>query len=239
MGQPGFFDLSRRCEGLDASGDPLVAIAAAVPFELFRGKLQRALVKGCLRKADGDRKSAAGRKSWDEVLIFKILVLQALYNLSDDGQEYQLRDRLSFMRFAGLCLEDAVPDAKTLWLYREALTHPSARITGQTAHQRPRSRQQDPLKSARAGRTCVRMPAQHGRNSCAPSASCGRLRRSGCKIWLTTCAVWSCSNGRQSSLPEAKGQKERLHQPKAGQGKSKMIRLLAQCKYQIAISAGN
>ena len=126
MGQPGLFDLSRRYEGLDAAGDPLVAIAAAVPFELFRGKLQRALVKGGLRKADGDRKSAAGRKPWDEVLIFKILVLQALYNLSDDAMEYQLRDRLSFMRFAGLGLEDAVPDAKTLWLYREALTQAMA-----------------------------------------------------------------------------------------------------------------
>jgi hypothetical protein len=42
---------------------------------------------------------------------------QALYNLSDDQAEYQLRDRLSFMRFLGLELEDAVPDAK--WLYRE------------------------------------------------------------------------------------------------------------------------
>jgi Transposase domain (DUF772) len=48
-------------------------------------------------------------------------VLQALYNLSDDQAEYQLRDRLSSMRFLGLELEDTVPDAKTLWLYREAL----------------------------------------------------------------------------------------------------------------------
>jgi IS5 family transposase len=54
-------------------------------------------------------------------MIFKALVLQALYNLSDDQAEYQLRDRLSFMRFPGLELEDTVPDAKTLWLYREAL----------------------------------------------------------------------------------------------------------------------
>jgi len=54
------------------------------------------------------------------LVIFKALVLQALYNLSDDQAEYQLRDRLSFMRFLGLGLEDAVPDAKTLWLYREA-----------------------------------------------------------------------------------------------------------------------
>ena len=121
MGQRGFFDLEHRYDGLDAKSDPLVAILAAVPFELFRVKLKTALVKGGLRRADADRKSLAGRKPWDEVLIFKALVLQALYNLSDDALEYQLRDRLSFMRFVGLGLEDAVPDAKTLWLYREAL----------------------------------------------------------------------------------------------------------------------
>src|SRR5262249_48468527 len=35
--------------------------------------------------------------------------------------EYQIRDRLSFMRFLGLGLEDTVPDATTVWLFREAL----------------------------------------------------------------------------------------------------------------------
>ncbi len=79
MGQPGFLDLQQRYEGLDAKSDPLVAILAAAPFELFRVKLKTALVKGGLRRADADRKSAAGRKPWDEeVLIFKALVLQAL-----------------------------------------------------------------------------------------------------------------------------------------------------------------
>ena len=126
MGQPGFFDLQRRYEGLDARSDPLVAILEAVPFELFRRKLKTALVKGGLRRAEVDRKSASGRKSWDEVLIFKVLVLQALDNLSDDAMEYQLRDRLSFMRFAGPGLEDAAPDTKTLWLYREALAKAGA-----------------------------------------------------------------------------------------------------------------
>ena len=105
MSHPGFFDLQHRYEGLDAKGDPLVAIAAAVPFDLFRGELHAALVVGGLRTADGMRKSAAGRKPWNEVLIFKVLVLQALYNLSDDQMEYQLRDRLSFMRFVGLGLD--------------------------------------------------------------------------------------------------------------------------------------
>jgi IS5 family transposase len=92
-----------------------------VPFESFRPKLNAALIKGELRRREAERKNSAGRKPWDEVVIFKALVLQALYNLSDDQAEYQFRDRFSFMRFLGLELEDAVPDAKTLWLYREAL----------------------------------------------------------------------------------------------------------------------
>ena len=58
--------------------------------------------------------------------MFKVLVLQTLYTLSDDQTEYQLRDRLSFMRFVGLGLHDPVPDAKTIWLYREQLTQAGA-----------------------------------------------------------------------------------------------------------------
>jgi transposase, IS5 family len=116
----GFFDLSRRYEGLEPK-DPLLLLAALVPWETFRDKLKAALIEHGLRTAAADRKSAAGRKPWDEVVIFKALVVQALYNLSDEQMEYQLRDRLSFMRFLGLGLEDRVPDATTLWLYREAL----------------------------------------------------------------------------------------------------------------------
>ena len=68
-----------------------------------------------------DRKSNAGRKPYDAILKFKILVLQSLYNLSDEQTEFLIRDRLSFMRFLDLGLEDAVPDATTIWLFREAL----------------------------------------------------------------------------------------------------------------------
>lgn len=46
--------------------------------------------------------------------MFKILILQRLYNLSDDRTEYQINDRLSLMRFLGLGLSDKVPDAKTI-----------------------------------------------------------------------------------------------------------------------------
>ena len=54
--------------------------------------------------------------------MFNVLVLQALYNLSDDQTESQIRDRLSFMRFLGLDLDQRIPDAKTIWLFRETLT---------------------------------------------------------------------------------------------------------------------
>lgn len=116
MAQMGFFDLSDRYASLDAKKDPLVAIDAVVPWEEFRATLERVW-----RKPDTERKSRAGRKPIDAVLMFKALVLSALYNLSDDQIEYQVRDQLSFMRFLGLGLGDRVPDAKTVWLYREAL----------------------------------------------------------------------------------------------------------------------
>jgi IS5 family transposase len=116
MAQMGFFDLSDRYASLDAKRDPLIEIDAVVPWEEFRPTLEQVW-----RKPDAERKSRAGRKPMDAIVMFKTLVLGALYNLSDDQIEYQVRDRLSFMRFLGLGLEDRVPDAKTVWLYREGL----------------------------------------------------------------------------------------------------------------------
>jgi transposase len=117
-GQPGFFDAEERLRWLSACGDPLERLRAVVDFEAFRGELEAALPRA-------DR-SRGGRPPYDTVLMFRVLVLQALYTLSDEQTEYQLRDRLSFMRFAGLALHDAVPDAKTIWLYREQLTRAGA-----------------------------------------------------------------------------------------------------------------
>jgi transposase, IS5 family len=118
-GQPGFFDAEERLRWLSASGDPLERLRAVVDFEAFRAELEAALP----RAAD---RSRGGRPPWDAVLMFRVLVLQALYTLSDEQTEYQLRDRLSFMRFVGLALQDAAPDAKTIWLYREQLTRAGA-----------------------------------------------------------------------------------------------------------------
>ena len=116
MGQMGFFDLSSRYDGLDKFGDPLVLLKETIPWEVFRSDLI-----AIWRKPAETRKSNAGRPPWDEVRMFRVLVLQQLYNLSDDQIEFQIRDRLSFMRFLDLSVEDPVPDAKTVWAYREKL----------------------------------------------------------------------------------------------------------------------
>lgn len=116
MGQPGFFDLDKRLQALSDKGDPLEVIAAIVLWESFRLQIEAAVCPN-----PDERKSNAGRKTYDAILKFKMLILQSLYNLSDEQLEYQVRDRLSFMRFLGLSLEDPVPDATTIWLFREEL----------------------------------------------------------------------------------------------------------------------
>ena len=71
-------------------------------------------------------RNKGGRPPFDPVLMFKILVLQALYSLSDEATELQIKDRLSFQRFLGVGLEGAVPDATTVWLFRERLVKAGA-----------------------------------------------------------------------------------------------------------------
>jgi IS5 family transposase len=117
-GQAGFFDLEDRLAALSAAGDPLERLSSAVNFEIFRTALKRAL-----RRSD---RGKGGRPPYDPVMMFKILVLQALYGLSDSQAEYQIRDRLSFMRFLGLGLGERAPDEKTIWLFRELLVRAGA-----------------------------------------------------------------------------------------------------------------
>jgi len=114
MMQTGLLDWQIRFDQLDIGGDPLPRLKNLVDWERFRPELEAV--------RDRERKSNAGRKPFDVILMFKVLVLQSLYNLSDEKIEFQIRDRLSFMRFLGLSLGDAVPDEKTIWLFREQLT---------------------------------------------------------------------------------------------------------------------
>ena len=89
--QLSFCDLATRYEALSQHGDPLNALAFHVPWEAFRPTLEVVLHRS--------KREKGGRPPFDAVLMLKILVLQALYNLSDDQTEYQIRDCLSFMRF--------------------------------------------------------------------------------------------------------------------------------------------
>src|SRR5262245_20597347 len=68
--------------------------------------------------------TGAGRKPLDAIVMFRMLVLQALNNLSDEQAEFQMLDRLSFTRFLRLGIEDSIPDATALWLFRGKLAKP-------------------------------------------------------------------------------------------------------------------
>ena len=112
--QRGFFDEQIRLEKLSNKKDPLEQLSSHIDFEFFRKPLSRFFSK--------QQHNKGGRPSYDVVLMFKILILQRYYNVSDDAIEYAILDRLSFMRFLGLGINDRVPDAKTIWLYRDNLT---------------------------------------------------------------------------------------------------------------------
>ncbi|MCJ8335991.1 MAG: IS5 family transposase [Epibacterium sp.] len=111
--QAGFWSVDDRLAEISAGGDPLETLNTTVDFERFRPILKRAA--GTQRSAKG------GRPPLDVVLKFRMLVLQSLHGLSLEATERMVRDRLSWMRFCGLGIADTVPDANTLWDFREAL----------------------------------------------------------------------------------------------------------------------
>jgi transposase, IS5 family len=114
MGQRGFWDVEKREAKLAKQSDLLLRLDRVISWEEFRPILSKI--------HDKKRKSKAGRKPIDEVILFKMLILQQLYNISDNQIEYQVNDRISFMKFLHLGIEDRVPDATTVWLFREQLT---------------------------------------------------------------------------------------------------------------------
>ena len=109
----GFWDQDIRLSRLSQLGDPLERLNKGVDFEMFRSLLEKSLNK--------ESKGAGGRPPYDYVLMFKIMILQRYYNLSDDQVEYQINDRMSFMRFLALTLADDIPDSRTVWHFREQL----------------------------------------------------------------------------------------------------------------------
>ncbi len=69
-----------------------------------------------------EAKGPGGRPPYDSILKFKMLIMQRLYNISDEQLEYQVNDRLSFMRFLDLTIADDVPDCNTIRYFRDKLT---------------------------------------------------------------------------------------------------------------------
>jgi transposase, IS5 family len=111
--QLGFLDIDTRHAKLSEYGDPLERLNQVIKWEIFRPVLAKIDAK--------KRKSNAGRKPTDRILMFKLLILQRMNNLADERLEFQVADRLSFMRFLGLDLGANVPDARTVWAFREEL----------------------------------------------------------------------------------------------------------------------
>ena len=111
--QRGLFDESQREEKLEKQGDPLLKLKRAIDWEYFRPILEEAVTE--------EAKGPGGRPSYDVVLKFKMLILQRMYNISDEQLEYQTNDRLSFMRFLDLTIADDIPDCNTIRYFREKL----------------------------------------------------------------------------------------------------------------------
>ncbi len=110
QGIEGLFGKQYRLKKLSNQGDPLEKLNQVNDWSVFLPTLEKT--------QNTDKKSHAGAKPYNPILMFKILILQRYYNLSDEETEYQILDRPSFCRFLGLSLDDKVPDAKTIWNFR-------------------------------------------------------------------------------------------------------------------------
>jgi hypothetical protein len=101
-GQFGFFDYEKQLDRIYQLNDFLPKLNSLIQWEIFRPTLNKVREK--------ERLSNAGRRAFDVVLMFKILVIKKMYNLSDEQTELQIRDRISFRAFLNLNFCDTVPD---------------------------------------------------------------------------------------------------------------------------------
>ena len=109
-----FFSLAERLAHISAQGDPLERLNAVIDWSMFQPVLDRVF-------PPIPAKGPGGRPAYDKLLLCQVLVLQRLYQLSDEATQYQILDRLSFQRFLSLNLSDPVPDQNTIREFREAL----------------------------------------------------------------------------------------------------------------------
>ena len=114
-GKRGLFDEQNAIDMMSEMGNSLERLNKVVDFEMFRPLLEEKLIPKV-------RKYQGGARAWDYVMMFKVLVLQRLFGLSDKQVQYQITDRLSFKKFLGLSSGDKAPDEKSVWAFREKLT---------------------------------------------------------------------------------------------------------------------
>lgn len=95
---------------------PFFTLSEQMHWKKFEWRLNKAL-----NRLERDPKKG-GRPPFDPLVMFKVIVLQSYYQLSDDEMEFQLYDRLSFRQFAGLKDGDKIPDAKTIWFFKDQLS---------------------------------------------------------------------------------------------------------------------
>lgn len=109
----GLFDYEYQLDLINKHQPPLAKLNSVIDWEMFRSLIEQAL--------HVEPKAPGGRPPFDRLMMFKILILQRYYNLSDEQTEFQIKDRLSFMQFLNLEIGDKVPDEKTIWLFKEQL----------------------------------------------------------------------------------------------------------------------
>lgn len=114
-GNVSLFDSEITLQKLSNIGNPLEKLSSVIDFEMFRERLESQLL-------NNNKKNNTEAKPYDVVMMFKIIILQKYYNISDEQTEYQINDRTSFKDFLGLSSGDKVPDSRTIWLFRERLT---------------------------------------------------------------------------------------------------------------------
>jgi len=113
-----FFNEPERMEKITKLGDPLEQLNRIVNWKIFEPVLEEAIPR--------EKSEKGGRPPIENLLAFKTLVIKRLYNLSYDQTEFQINDRISFMRFLGLVIGDRIPDAKTIWHYENLLSKSEA-----------------------------------------------------------------------------------------------------------------